>query len=274
MQINTGRMYALMRRNGMSAEADALENGERTVGSICEIMGLDRPAASMVQELPPSQREPGSCTSGIPGNIPGIGAWPACYKCKTLDPCLLPYLQDQALTFDAWSLLELYKNESDLVHFNSFVGAAPFVAPAALAANKASLLAQEVGQQLAYIPGLLKVSAKFSDAKDHQADLGLTIYVGPRGLTGLTTTDGLIQVGKPFTFEDFVCGTACYLAPFPDLYGCSNRVIPGPRSLYVKVSAGALPDGVTVESLSVVVIKAGTVQFANCCNQNNIVGVN
>lgn len=222
----------------------------------------------------------GSCSIGG-GNIPGIPTpmnglpgipggngrnYPACYTaCKQVNPCLEPYLQNQALQIDSWSLLELYKNEAQIVHNNVSVGATPFQTDTPLAAGQTILYTQEVGQQLAYIPGALKVKATFSDGNDYQALLSLTLYAGPRGLTGLTSVNGLIRIGRPYTFEDFVCGTACYLAPWPELFNCANQVIPGERAVYVVVEAGALPDNVTVSSLSIVTIKADTPQYVNCC---------
>ena len=204
--------------------------------------------------------------SSLPG-IPGAGAnYPACYTaCRQINPCLGPYLANQALQIDSWSLLELYKNEAEIVHNDVSVGAAPYQSDTPLAAGQSILYAQEVGQQLAYIPGALKVKATFSDGNDYQALLSLTLYSGPRGLTGLTSVNGLIRIGRPYTFEDFVCGTSCYLAPWPKLFNCANQVIPGERSVYVLVQAGALPDNVTVTSLSIVTIKADTPQYVNCC---------
>lgn len=219
----------------------------------------------------------GSNLPGIPstGGIPGVplarGSYPACYTdCRDINPCLRPYLENQALQIDAFSLLELYKNEAEIVHQNVSVGAAPYNSALPLAANQSIVYVQEAGQQLAYVPGLLKVKAVFSDGQDHQSDLGLTLYAGPRGLTGITnvsaSSSGLTIIGRPYTFEDFVCGTSCYLAPWPKLFNCSNQVIPGERCVYAVVNAGAL-GAVTVTSLSIVTIKANTDQFVNCCKQ-------
>lgn len=218
----------------------------------------------------------GSTIPGIPSNggIPGVplarGSYPACYTdCRDINPCLRPYLENQALQIDAFSLLELYKNEAEIVHQNVSVGAAPFNSALPLAANQSIVYVQEAGQQLAYVPGLLKVKATFSDGNDHQADLGLTLYAGPRGLTGITSlgaSSGLTIIGRAYTFEDFQCGTSCYLAPWPKLFNCSNQVIPGERCVYAVVNAGAL-GAVTVTSLSIVTIKANTDQFVNCCKQ-------
>jgi hypothetical protein len=221
----------------------------------------------------PATGMPGIPATVLPG-VPGMGRnWPACYTaCKTLNPCLVPYLQNQALEIDSWALMELYKNESQIVHHNVVASAAAgsFVAGLPLASNQTIVFAQEIGQQLAYMPGALKVSATFSDGGDHQSALGLTLFSGPRGLTGLTSvaaTTGLIQIGRPFTFMDFVCGTACYLAPWPELYNCANQVIPGQRAVYVAVTAGAIPGAATVTDMSIVTIKADTAQFVNCCGK-------
>ncbi len=273
MQINTGRIVALMRRNGMDAEANAIENGEAVLGTVCEIAGFTQ----QPQQTAMLQR--GNCAipglPGIPGaNMPGIpglgGNYPACYTaCQQVNPCLRPYLEDQALRIDAWSLLELYKNEAEIVHLNTSVGVAPFNSATPIASNQSMLFTQEIGQQLAWIPGLLKVSATFSDGADHQSLLNLELFAGPRGLTSLTDTTGLIRIGRAYTFEDFVCGASCYLAPWPKLFNCTNPVIPGERAVYVKVVAGALPGGATVTGLSIVAIKADTQQFVNCCGKMN-----
>lgn len=274
------RLAGELEAKGYGAAAQAIRRGDVALGAACELAGFNRPAdmgqaqaIAVVQRANDAGMMRGPCAR-VPGlggmNLPGVNTWPACYRCKDIDPCLIPYLEDQALQLDPWALLKLYTNESDLVHINVDVGDAPFVTPEGLASNESAMLAQELGQELAYIPGLLKVSVKFSDGEDHQELVSLQLYSGARGLTGLTDTSGLTEIGRPFTFEDFVCGTACYLAPFPDMLGCSNRVIPGQRSVYAKVTAAPLPGGVTIEGLSIVIIKTGTKQYANCCNTYSI----
>jgi hypothetical protein len=272
MQIDTNIIVALMRRNGMTAEANAVERGEAVVGQICDMV---QNGAKPVLAKPDCGCEKPSLTEAGRGDtIPGMDVgfmFPGCYaECDKIDPCLEPYLRDQYLQIDAWSWVELMQHESELVHVDKIVGVAPFQTDVSLASGESVLFAQEDGQQLAYIPGLLKVKATFSDGEDHLADLSLQLYAGPRSLTGLTSVSALTQVGRAFKFEDFVCGDSCYLARWPKLFRCRNRVIPGPRSVYVTVTAGTLPDGVTVESLSIVIIKAHTEAFFNCCTAAKI----
>lgn len=218
----------------------------------------------------------GSCSipnQNAPGTVPMLnipGTPPGCYDCEAVDPCLAPFLAFERYQMDPWSWLQLQQDDSDLVHVDKDVGAAPFVDIDNLSSNTAAMLAMEDAQQLAWIPGLLKIKIKFSDNESHNQAIGLQLFAGPRGLINLTGETALTKLGRAYKGEDFVCGDACYLVGMPKLLKCSNRVLPGPRALYVKVTCGALPDGVTVEEVSITVIKAGTSTFANCCSKHQV----
>ena len=92
-----------------------------------------------------------------------LGEAPECYDCDCIDPCLYPLLVQARNDFDDYAWQELWKEESPIVHLDKSVGlAADYNDNTPLASSEKILYVQEDGQQLPWVPGLVKVEGKFS----------------------------------------------------------------------------------------------------------------
>ncbi|MCY0994342.1 hypothetical protein OV203_44870 [Nannocystis sp. ILAH1] len=211
------------------------------------------------------QQQPGMVPV-VPGAAP-LQVLPQCYlDCDCIDACLYEFLKHARLDFDEWSWLELNKNESDIVHLNVPAGGVGYQAALPLAASQKIIFQQELGQQLPYQPGAIKIDPKWTgNAVPDQVTV--TLYAGDRGLTGITNpaASGLIIVGRPFTLQDFECKDDCYVVPWPRLFGCRTSAIPHRRAIYIEFAASSALGQATVTSLNPTILKKGSRLYGKYC---------
>ncbi|GEM_PF-5064646 len=279
MEINTSQVFAAMRRAGMTVEADALERGEAVLGTVCEIAGYGNQSGKATASSDCACKGGADTTAMADGgagivpvwNLPG--AAPSCYtQCTGVDKCLVPLLREARSRFDDHAWMQLWTKDPTIVHFSKVVSpaSAPYVAAFPLVANSKIIVAQEDAQQLPYLPGYFKFTWKFSvtDAKDN---VKVRIFTGPRGLTGLTSTTALVQIGNDLTLADFECHDDCYFLPYPDLLGCQSSGIPDTRSIYIELEADGLGGGGNqLDSTNLSMLKRGSKKYKAACGQYNL----
>lgn len=178
-----------------------------------------------------------------------------CRFCRKIDPCVAwMYLKD-AEDLDAAAWEALLQKEGQLVHIDKFVGAAPYV-DFPLAANKKGIFTQNDQQQLSYWPEILKLSPDWTGTP-MPSKVVLRWFTGPKGLTGLTGTSALIQIGEDQTLADYACGDSCYVIPFPKVRLCPMGHIPMQRAVYLEVETKAI-GAAEVAGINATIIKRGT----------------
>lgn len=204
-------------------------------------------------------------------NLPG--AAPECYAgCEPVNKCLVPLLAESRSRFDDVSWAQLWVSDPTLIHFDKVVSAAvgTYLAALPLTSNTKIILAQEDAQQLPYLPDFFKVDWKFSD---HEAadKVIVRIFAGPRGLTGLTTSSGLVKLGNDLKLADFECKDDCYFFEYPKFMGCRSTGIPDTRSVYIELEAQALGGGGNqLDSINFTLFKRGSKKAATMCSRYNL----
>lgn len=203
------------------------------------------------------------------GAAPPYQVVPGCYgDCNVMPPCLRPFMLYARFGFDDQSWLELNKRESDLVHYNTVISDGPnFLNNFPLTANTAIITVQEAGQQLPYLPGIVKVTPSWN-GDPVPANVTVQIYSGPRDLQVVTDpeADGLITVGRAFTLADWICGDDCTVVPYPRLFNCLAGPIPHQRRLFFRFTATDI-GAAEVTSINTTIYKRDTFDFKRCCKQ-------
>lgn len=182
-----------------------------------------------------------------------------CTLCRKLDPCVAWMYANDRRDFDSAAWEQLLARDGQLVHVNKYVGAAPYE-DLPLEAGKKSIFSQTDEQQLSYWPELIKLDPDWTGTA-MPTKVTLKWYTGPKGLTGLTDTSALLQIGETQTLADYACGTSCYLVPFPEVKLCAMGHIPNRRAVYLEVLVGAVGEAV-VTGIGATIIKRGTALWA------------
>lgn len=178
-----------------------------------------------------------------------------CRLCRTIDPCIVwMYLEDRRdLDSAAWE--QLLAKDGQLVHIDKYVGAAPYQ-DVPLPSNKKAIFTQSDEQQLSYWPEIIKLSPDWNGTPV-PSKVVLRWFTGDKGLTALTDTTGLIQIGETQTLADYACGDSCYVVPFPKVKLCPMGHIPRRRAVYLEVETKSI-GGATVTGINATIIKRGT----------------
>jgi len=290
VNIDLGRLTALLRSKGMTEAALTIEQSVEVAGDACRILGFQDPASGPAAgaggELVKKDCGCGGGGGGgaaaptamrgalLPTMLGGYPVWAAargllggCYiGCRALDPCLTPYMEDAFLRFDSWAWRSMSTTDPIVVHLNKSVGVAPYNTALPLNPSDTILFAQEDAQMLPYNPGGIKVDPKWSAAAA-PAEVTVQLFTGKNGLTGFTDTTGLVPIGGPLTLADFECKDDCYILAFPLLDNCIAGPIPDLRSLYVQISASATMGATTLTSLNFTILKKGTQRYVASCQR-------
>lgn len=279
--INIDKIITLLREYGRNAEADALESGDAMLNAACQAVNFqEKPTTALARKedcgckgTPLSSSSTAMAMRGVDGTVPMWnlpGAAPNCYnRCTPVDECLVPLLAQARSRFDDHAWMYLWIKDPQVLHFNKVVSAAsaPFLNALPLTSNAKIIFTQQDSQQLPFLPGYFKLDWKFS-VTDAKENVKVSIFTGPRGLTGLTDTSALTPVGDALVLADFECRDDCYFLPYPDLIGCTPGGIPDTRAIYILLEAGGLGGGGNqLNMLNLSMLKRGSKRYASECSQ-------
>lgn len=191
-------------------------------------------------------------------NIMGYiqGMLQKCRLCRRIDKCVAwMYLEDRRdLDSAAWE--QLLAKDGQLVHIDKFVGIGPNYVDFPLAANQKWLGTQSDEQQLSFWPEIIKLSPDWTGTPVPSKVI-VRWWSGEKGLTGLTGTSQLIQLGESQTLSDYACGDSCYVIPFPSVKMCPMGHIPRRRAIYLEVETKAI-GAAEITGINATIIKRGT----------------
>lgn len=280
MDIDTNRIYSLMRQSGMGAQADALERGEATIGKMCRV--LDQVSTTSTTQLTPAR------TDWVP---PG-GQYPTPMPCSSLeqlvkatygstcgripDDCLAQWIglaigmTSYAEVRDDMSIADLQFRPSGLTPTGTAANgdATTFVAGFPVTPAH-SILLEVRPYRLPFNPRCLWGIFAFNGgvSSDNYLNVLVKPWVGPRGLTGSFDLRNTLYEWNPKNFiygSQFRCADGCSDVALRGLTGCTDADIIGVDStLYLQVdNLATASNNITAQQ---VVLKLGGFKTP-CCN--------
>lgn len=199
--------------------------------------------------------------------------------CRPLNPCLVWALQEMMGRVSLRRLYWMMEKDDESVELNVNAGGQGYVNILAvpMVSNQTSLLAMSGSQMLPFSPAVTKATANWT-GDPVITNVTLTLFQGPKGLTGLTPAQAeaqLLQLGNPKSLARWFCTAPngsdgnCFVRPWPPFLGCSGGIIPDTEAIYLKIQTGELGDS-TLKGLSLEVIKAGTSDSIKYCKQCDV----
>jgi hypothetical protein len=220
----------------------------------------------------------GDAWTGLVTTMQGRGCG---LMCRPLSPCFIWALQAQLLRTSLRRMYWMLERDDDSVELSQFVGLDSEadmvnVLETPMGSDKVCILAGSLSQLLGFIPAVTKVTANWTGTSAI-TKVNITLYQGPKGLTGLTKATleaQCVPLGQTKKLSKWYCAApngqdgTCFVRPFPPFLGCSGSIIPDTETVYALIETLDLGD-TEIDGFTIEVIKAGTgdaVQWCKTCN--------